>query len=70
MFVDYVDHGKNTKFVVCYLSQYKVFSCLFVPHSLSFLCRQFYLSKCHENFMIGYLGYDYATVIFLDFSMH
>jgi hypothetical protein len=24
----------------------------------------------HENFMVGYLGYDYATVIFLDFSMH
>jgi hypothetical protein len=48
----------------------KYFSCSFIPSSLSFLCRQFYLSNYHKNFMVGYLWYDYDTVIFLDFFMH
>jgi hypothetical protein len=53
VFVYCVDHGKNTKSVVWYFSWYKVFSCSFIPPSLSFLCRQFYLSNYHENFMVG-----------------
>jgi hypothetical protein len=67
MIVDYVDHEKNTKFVVWYFSEYKVFSCSFIHPSLSFLCRLFNLFKYHEKFMVGYLGCDYATVSFLDF---
>jgi hypothetical protein len=71
VFVDYAGQGKkNTKSVVWYFSQYKVFSCSFIHHSLSFLCRLFYLFKYNENFMVGYLWYDYAIVIFLDVSMH
>jgi hypothetical protein len=55
VFVDYVDLGKNTKAIIWYFSQYKVFLCSFIHHILSFLCRLFYLSKYNENFMIGYL---------------
>jgi hypothetical protein len=46
-----------------------IFMLIYIP-SLLFLCRLFHLSKYHENFMVVYLGYDYAKVIFLDFSMH
>jgi hypothetical protein len=68
--VDYVDHGKNTKSVVWYFSQYKVFSCSFIHHSLSFLCRLLYLSKYNKIFMVDYVLHDKATIIFLDFSEH
>jgi hypothetical protein len=70
MIVDYVDHRKNTRSIVWYFSQYKVFLCSFIPHSLSFLCRLLHLSKYNEIFMVGYLEYDEAIVIFLDFSKY
>jgi hypothetical protein len=66
--VDFVDHGKISKSVVWYFSLYKVISRSFIYHSLLFLCRLFYSSKYDKIFMVGYLWYDKATVIFLDFS--
>jgi hypothetical protein len=48
----------------------KYFSCSFIHHSLLFLCKLFYLSKCNENFMVDYLLCEEATVVFLDFCIH
>jgi hypothetical protein len=36
-------------------------------HSTKYFHALLYTLACH--FTVGYLGYDYATIIFLDFSM-
>jgi hypothetical protein len=66
----FIDHGKILNLLIDTFHSTKYFHAHLYTLACHFLCRLFYLFKYHENFMVGYLGCDYATVIFLDFSMH
>jgi hypothetical protein len=61
----------------------KIINLLFdIFHSTKYFHAYLYAIACHfcvgcfthpnpiKIFMVGYLEYDYATVIFIDFSMH